>query len=151
MRWNITIESGCADQNSPAKIVTKSLRHCRKNTSWCRIGKWLVWKLVVSRPKLVFFDTLDESFQKTSRVTAESAGALRDGANVVRTATGNNFWVQICYEFPEWDCRWDWDLCHALFGYLRFVTCEKRTVEHKQLPGKNAFRPQSDLACSAVF
>jgi len=45
----------------------------------------------------------------------------------------------------------DRDLGRALFGYLRFVTCEKRTVEHKQLPGENAFRPQSDLAIAQRF
>ena len=35
----------------------------------------IVRKLVVSRPRLAFFDTFDESFHRTSRVTAESAGA----------------------------------------------------------------------------
>jgi len=62
-----------------------------KTTRDVELENDIIWKLVVSRPQLSFSDTLDESFQRTSRITAESAGALRDGANVVRTETGNDF------------------------------------------------------------
>jgi len=77
----------------------KSLRLRSKNAPWCRIAKFHVWKLVITRPRLAFSDSIDESFLRISRVTAESAEALRDGANVVRTETGNCFCVRICSKF----------------------------------------------------
>ena len=90
------------------KIATwKSLRLRSKNTSWCRIGKWHCLKTCRFKTPTCFFRhprrIFLENFENF-RVTAESAGALRDGANVMRTQTGNYFCVQICYKFPISDC-----------------------------------------------
>ena len=75
----------------------------------------------------------------TSRVTADCAGALRDGANVVRTETGNDFCVRICYKFLISDCRGDLDL-----GLCTFWVLVKSEPLSKSDSRKNAFRPQKN-------
>ena len=70
------------------------------------------WKMTLSEnssfqdPDLLFPTPSTNLF----RVTAESAGALRDGANVVRTETGNYFCMRIYYKFLISDGRGDCDL-----------------------------------------
>jgi len=122
----------------------ESLRLRSKNTSWCRLGKWHCLKTRGSmtptcffqHPRRIFF--FFNTLERTSRVTAESAGALRDGANVVRTETGNYFCVRICYKFLMSDCKWDWDL-----GLRTFWVLAKREVL-----SKSEFRKKTCFACS---
>ena len=63
--------------------------------------------IVVSRPRLTFFDTIDESFYRSLSIAAESTGGLLDGANIVHTATGNRICVRIYYESLMSKCRGD--------------------------------------------
>ena len=109
--WTNTIESGCVPKNSQ---IGNRYDYVAKTPRDVELKNDIVWKLVVSRPRLAFSDT----FERTSRVTAESARALRDGANVVRTETGNYFFVRICNKFLISDCRGDWDLGLCIFWVL---------------------------------
>jgi len=150
--WTKTIESGCVPKNSQYLLRSCSDFHhgnpsrydyVAKTTRDVELENDIVWKLVVSRPRLAFSDTLDEffKFKRTWRVTAESAGALRDGANVVRTETGNYFCVRICYKFLISDCKEDWDLglCTS------WVLAKREPLSKSDFWKKMRFRPQKKL------
>jgi len=66
-----------------------------------KLENGIVWNLVVSRPRLAFSNILKENFDRISKiiVTAESAGVLRDSADVVRSATGTCFACEFAMNF----------------------------------------------------
>jgi len=122
----------------------KSLRLRSKNTSWCRIGKWHCLKTRRFKTPICILRHLRRIFLENLRVTAESAGALLDGANVVRTETRNYFCVRICYKFLISHCRGDWDLGLCTF----WVRATREPLCKSDFRKKNVFRPQkkSDIA-----
>ena len=65
------------------KFATR--KSLRLRSSWCRIEKWHCLRTHRFKTPTCFFWHPRRIFYRTSTVTAESAGALRDGANVVRT------------------------------------------------------------------
>jgi len=83
----------------------KSLWLRSKNALWCQIGKWHCLKTCCFKTTTWFFRHPPRIFLRTSRVTAESTGALHDGANVVHTETWNYFCLRICYKFLISNCR----------------------------------------------
>jgi len=127
-------ESGCVPKNSHHLLPSRSDFHhgnrydcVSKTTRDVEFENDIVWKLVVSRPRFAFSDTLDESFffdtlDESFLENFESHRRVRRSAarrcNVVRTETGNCFCVRICYKFLISDCRGEWDVVLCTFWVL---------------------------------
>ena len=72
-------------------------------------GHW-VRQIDSDLPRRFFLSALLSLVISMTRRSERSAGALRNGADVVREAMGNQFCVQICDMFRISKCRGDWDL-----------------------------------------